>query len=230
MWPILSHFMSNRYAVKSKVRLLIELYNLLTCAPLGGHSLSTQAPQKGHSLTSCLRKGGRIDSTSSVHLSISLSVRPSVRPSVHFRPLSAPCLPDYSPISVTFGHFRPRVCPITAKSRSLSAIFWDMLEQNRIIRGWAISRQSSYESRELLARGLSGTLNRRSFSHTDRILLQHILFFAPGPDLNKSFSQLFAQNFFWPFPPSFSKNGKKSEHFSLESRYLNSANPQVAIL
>ena len=102
MWPILSHFMSNRYAVKSKIRLLIELYNLLTCAPLGGHSLSTQAPQKGHSLTSCLRKGGRIDSTSSVHLSISLSVRPSVRPS-------------------TFGHFRPHVCPITAQFRSLSA-------------------------------------------------------------------------------------------------------------
>ena len=81
----------------------------------------------------------------------------------------------------------------------------------------------------LLARGLIWTLNRRSFSHTDRILLQHISFLASGPDLNKSFSQLFTQNFFWLFPPSFSKNGKKSENFSLESRDLNSANPQVAI-
>ena len=64
-------------------------------------------------------------------------------------------------------------------------------------------------ARELLARGLSRTLNSRSFSHNDRILLRHILFFAPGPHLNKSFSQLFAQNFFWPFPPSFSETEKK---------------------
>ena len=35
--------------------------------------------------------------------------------------------------------------------------------------------------RGLLARGLSWTLNMRSFSHTDRILLPHISFFPPGP-------------------------------------------------
>ena len=111
-----------------------------------------------------------------------------------------------------------------------------MWEQNRIARGWAVSLKSSNESvassrvcAGVLARGLSWTLNRRIFSHTDRILLQHISFLASGPNLNKSFSQLFTQNFFWLFPPSFSKNGKKSENFSLESRDLNSANPQVAI-
>ena len=40
-------------------------------------------------------------------------------------------------------------------------------------------------ARELLARGFSRTLNSRSFSHNDRILLRHILFFPPGPDLEK---------------------------------------------
>ena len=49
--------------------------------------------------------------------------------------------------------------------------------------------------RGLLARGMSWTLNRRSFSHTDRILLPHISFFSSGPNLEKSSLPFFTENF-----------------------------------
>ena len=42
---------------------------------------------------------------------------------------------------------------------------------------------------------MSWTLNRRSFSHTDRILLPHISFFASGPNLEKSSLPFFTENF-----------------------------------
>ena len=56
-------------------------------------------------------------------------------------------------------------------------------------------RISARVSRALLARGLSWTLNMRSFSHTDRILLPHISFFASGPNLEKSSLPFFTENF-----------------------------------
>ena len=77
-------------------------------------------------------------------------------------------------------------------------------------RSCACLKFNSILSRVTLARFVR-TLPARSSAPSDPILFPHILFFSSGADLNKSFSELFTQNFFWPFPPSFSKNGKKSE-------------------
>ena len=77
-------------------------------------------------------------------------------------------------------------------------------------RSYVCLKFKSILSRATLARFVR-TLPARSSAPSDPILFPHILFFSSGADLNKSFSELFTQNFFWPFPPSFSKNGKKSE-------------------
>ena len=75
-------------------------------------------------------------------------------------------------------------------------------------RSYVCLKFNSILSRVTLARFVR-TLPARSSAPSDPILFPHILFFSSGADLNKSFSELFTQNFFWPFPPSFSETEKK---------------------
>ena len=66
---------------------------------------------------------------------------------------------------------------------------------------------NSILSRATLARFVR-TLQARSSAPSDQILFQHISFFSSGSDLKKSSLPFFTENFFWPFPPWFSKTEK----------------------
>ena len=79
-------------------------------------------------------------------------------------------------------------------------------------RSYVCLKFKSILSRATLARFVR-TLPARSSAPSDPILFPHILFFSWGSDLKKSFQPFFTQKFFWEFPPSFSKNGKKLHRF-----------------
>ena len=81
-------------------------------------------------------------------------------------------------------------------------------------RSYVCLKFNSILSRATLARFVR-TLQARSSAPSDQILFQHISFFSSGSDLKKSSLSFFTENFFWPFPPSFSKTEKKSEIPSL---------------
>ena len=75
-------------------------------------------------------------------------------------------------------------------------------------RSYVCLKFNSILSRATLGRFVR-TLQARSSAPSDQILFQHISFFPSGSDLKKSSLSFFTENFFWPFPPSFSETEKK---------------------
>ena len=85
-------------------------------------------------------------------------------------------------------------------------------------RSYVCLKFNSILSRATLGRFVR-TLQARSSAPSNQILFQHISFFPSGSDLKKSSLSFFTENFFWPFPPSFSETEKKNRKFPRRDSY-----------